>query len=190
MAEKVSTNRSGLDDLWWFGVLTGVLTMIFGIAALFWPGLTLVTFIYLFSAFVLVWGVVSVVRGFVDMTAARSMWWLSLIFGFLAIAAGVYLVRHPDVSFATLLLLTAFTFIVRGAVDVVGGLFGEGQSATGRMLAFIAGALGVVVGVYLLMQPVEGGVAFVWVVGLYALLAGPLMIALAMDGRRVERELV
>lgn len=182
MADRVRRVAGGAD-LWWLGVVAGVVTMLFGLAALFWPGLTMATFVYLFSAFVLVWGVLAVVRGFVDMTSANAMWWLSLLFGFFAVGVGVYLVRHPLVSFATLILLVGFTLIVRGAVDVVTGLFGETRTSTGRTLAVVAGALGVVAGVWLLTQPESAGVAFVWIVGLYALLFGPLLVALSMDAR-------
>lgn len=186
MADRVRRVTGGTTDLWWLGAVAGVVTMLFGLAALFWPGLTLTTFVYLFSAFVLVWGVIAIVHGFVDMTRANMMWWLSLLFGFFAVGVGVYLVRHPLVSFATLILLVGFTLIVRGAVDVVTGLFGAARSSTGQTLAMVAGALGVVAGVWLLTQPESAGVSFVWIVGLYALLFGPLMVALAMDARTGE----
>lgn len=183
MAEKTVTTTNNPNNLWWLGVVGGILTMLFGIAALFWPELTLVTFVYLFSAYVLVWGIAAVVQGFVGMTSGEKLWWLSLLFGFFAIGVGVYLVRHPLVSFGTLILLAGFTFIIRGVVDVVAGIFGDAQSSTGKVLAIIAGVLGVLAGVLLLTQPVSAGVAFVWIIGLYSLLFGPLLIALAMDSR-------
>jgi uncharacterized membrane protein HdeD (DUF308 family) len=170
------------NELWWMGVLGGILTMLFGLAALFWPGMTMVTFVYLFSAYVLVWGAISIVKGFVDMASGMQMWWLTLIFGFLALGVGVYLVRHPLVSFTTLILLTAFTFIIRGVVDIISGFAGD-QAGGGRALAFIAGALGVIAGVFLLMQPASAGIAFVWVIGLYALLVGPVLIAVSVNSR-------
>lgn len=184
MADRVVVETVDIEpvesEFWWMGVLGGILTMLFGIAALFWPGLTLVTFVYLFSAYMLVWGVVSVVKGLVDLTSGVAMWWLSLIFGFIGIGVGVYLVRHPLASFATLVLLIGFTFIIRGVIDVVSG-FSAGQSSTGRMLSFIAGGLGILAGVFMLTQPAEAGVAFVWILGLYSLLVGPLLIAMAID---------
>ena len=131
----------------------------------------------------LVWGVVSTVKGFIDLTSGTAMWWLSLIFGFLGIGVGVYLVRHPLASFATLVLIIGFTFIVRGIIDIVGG-FTSGQTPSGRILSFLAGALGVLAGVFMLTQPAEAGVAFVWVLGLYSLLVGPLLIALAVDAHK------
>lgn len=182
MAVKTQQNSGGM---WWLGAVAGVATLLFGIAALFWPALTLATFVFLFSAYVLAWGVVSIVRGFTSVST-DSLWWLKLLFGVVAVGVGVYLVRHPGVSFATLILLTGFTFIIQGVFDVVGALFGDMKSATGKTLAMIGGALGIVAGVFILMQPVTGGIAFVWIVGLYALLFGPVLIAASMDERALE----
>ncbi|HAC55859.1 TPA: hypothetical protein DCF80_00010 [Candidatus Saccharibacteria bacterium] len=167
-------------SMWWLGVVAGIITIFFGIAALFWPGLTLVTFVYLFSAFVLALGVVSIIKSLASIKGSSGVWWLSLIFGVLAVGLGVYLVRHPNVSFETLILLVGFTFIVRGVFDVVEGIFSERTSGS-KVLFFIAGVLGVLAGVFLLTQPVAGGVAFVWILGLYALIMGPLLIAMSID---------
>ena len=41
---------------WWALVLGGVATIIFGVAAVFWPGITLLVLLYLFSAYALVSG--------------------------------------------------------------------------------------------------------------------------------------
>lgn len=184
MADKVIKVIESETDFWWMGVLSGILTMLFGVAALFWPGLTLVTFVYLFSAYVLVWGVISIVRGLIDLTSEVAMWWLALIFGFLAVGVGVYLVRNPLTSFVTLVLLVGFTFIIRGVVDIIAGFSGD-RSSTGRVLCFIAGGLGVAAGVFMLTQPASAGVAFVWILGLYALLVGPLLIALSVDAHNI-----
>jgi uncharacterized membrane protein HdeD (DUF308 family) len=83
------------------------------------------------------------------------------------------------VSFDTLILLVGFTFILRGIFDVMEGIFG-GRSAGANVLFFIAGVLGVLAGIFMLNQPVAGGVAFVWILGLYALVTGPLLIAMAV----------
>lgn len=170
-----------VNDLWWVGVLQGVVALLFGIAAVFWPSLTLVTLVYLFSAFVLAWGIASVVEAILAINH-RSTWWMTLIFGFVGIGVGVYLVRHPDVSFNTLILLIGFTLIIRGIFDVLGA-FVDQVTATGKVFWTIAGLAGILVGIIILTQPVAGGVAFVWILGLYALLVGPLMIALSFDLR-------
>lgn len=172
--------RSNPSDWWWLGVVLGIFAILFGIATLFWPGLTLVTFVYLFSGYVLVWGIISIIRSLVHINGMRGAWWLTLLFGIIALGLGVYLVRHPQTSFATIILLVGFTFIIEGIFEVISGLFSD-KTASGKTLAVIVGALGVLAGIFILMQPVTGGVAFVWILGLYALIFGPMMIAMAVE---------
>ncbi len=173
-----------VNEFWWSGTVTGIVTILFGLAALFWPGLTLVTLVYLFSAFVLVWGIVEVVKSLTHVDGVVGRWWLTLIFGVVALGVGVYLVRHPNVSFDTLILLIGFTLIIRGVFDVVAG-FLENRLATTRVMSVVVGVVSVIAGVIVLRQPESAGVAFVWILGLFALIAGPLMIAMASDARKL-----
>jgi len=146
--------------------MAGFATMIFGLVALFWPGLTLAVFVLLFGGYVLVAGLIALMRGL------------------LGVAVGVYLVRNPAASFVTVILITGISFIVQGLVDVARGLFTDAESSTARMMGLIAGGLSVAAGVFLLNQPATAGIAFVWIIGLYGLVAGPLMVAAAMDLRK------
>ncbi len=181
-----ATSRSGavsiMHELWWLVLLQSVLAIFFGIAAVFWPGLTLITLVYLFSAFVLVWGIIEIVHALMSI-GMRDSWWLTLIFGLLGLVVGVYLVRHPDASFATLILLIGITFIVRGVFDVL-GTFLDGRSTSHRILLLVAGVAGLAAGIIILMQPVAGGVAFVWVMGLYALIFGVITLTVALESRK------
>lgn len=168
-------------------VLRGVFAILFGIAAVFWPGLTVVTLLYLFAAFVLVSGLVELVLGIVHVgTPGTSVVTkvLVLLLGMLQIGVGVYLLRHPHVTFTTLILLIGFTLIVRGVFEAVEGLFQDG-SGLYRTVNVIVGALAVLAGIVVLFQPRTASVAFVWIIGLYALISGPMLIAAAMDARNM-----
>lgn len=169
--------------MWEALVIRGIAGILFGLAAVFWPGLTLVVLVYIFSIYILISGIVGVVQAVVDLTRKKS-WFLPLLLGIAEVGVGLYLVRHPQVSFATFILLGGLIFIVRGVFEVVMAVT-EAENATNKMLLIIGGVLSVLVGVVLLLQPVASGVAFVWVLGLYALITGPVMIALAVDAKRV-----
>lgn len=188
MNRETATVPIGIGDMWWLGVIQGIVTLLFGIAALFWPGLTLVTLVYLFSAYVLIWGVIEIIKGLVSIDGFLGSWWLAVIFGVFALGVGVYLVRHPSVTFTTLILLIGFTFIIRGVFDIVEGIFG-GVRLSGKVLYILAGALAVIAGIILLQQPVAGGVAFVWILGLYALILGPLTIALSIEAHNATTDI-
>lgn len=166
-------------------VIRGVLAILFGIAAVFWPGLTLVTLVYLFSAFVLIDGLVNIVSS-ITASGKKRHWFLSLVLGLFEVGVGVYLLRHPTVSFATLILLISFSLIIMGLVGGVGALFADDETATSKTFQFIIGAAAVVVGIVMLFQPAASGVAFVWLLGLYALVAGALQIALAADVNKLK----
>jgi uncharacterized membrane protein HdeD (DUF308 family) len=164
--------------------LRGIVAILFGIAAVFWPGITLVTLVYIFSAFVLASGLVTLVNGLIDSSRERNSVLsliLTVVLGIAEIGVGIYLLRHVHVAFSTLILLIGFILIFRGLVELFNGLFEADTSGMYRTATCLAGALAVIAGVVLLFQPVSGGVAFVWILGLYALLTGPLMVALALD---------
>lgn len=171
-------------------VLRGVLAILFGIAAVFWPGITVVTILYLFAAFMLVSGLVELVMGVVHIgTPGTSVLTkiLVLLLGLLQVGVGVYLLRHPQVTFATLILLIGFSLIIRGVFEIVEGLFEEGPSMQ-RVVLIIVGLLAVLAGIVVLFQPRTASVAFVWIIGLYALISGPLLIAAAMDAKKMAAD--
>ncbi len=173
------------DAVWGSALMAGMLATVFGVAAVFWPNITLLTLLYLFSAYVLVDGLVNFFGGISSLSRKGSSWFLQTILGVLEIGVGVYLLRHPHVTFATFILLIGFTLIFRGVFAIVGAFLDQ-ATTTQRTLMVISGLLALVVGIVILFQPVSSGVAFVWLLGLYALIAGPLSISLAFEARKAD----
>jgi uncharacterized membrane protein HdeD (DUF308 family) len=164
-------------------MIRGVLAIFFGAAAVFWPGLTLVTLVYLFSAFILLNGLVDLIFGIGRIAeAGKSLLSraFNVLFSLFQIGVGVYLLRHPHVTFSTLILLIGFVLIFRGVFEVIAGLF-EDSSAIYRVVVILSGIVAVVAGGLVLSQPVASGVAFVWILGVYALITGPMLVAMALD---------
>lgn len=179
MATRAEAQRAGNAV-----ALRGVVAILFGFAAVFWPGLTLVTLLYLISGFFLISGLVTLVTGLIETSHEKNSVLsliLTVLLGVVEIGVGIYLLRHIHVAFTTFILLVGFTLIFRGIVELFDGLFEGGTSAMYRTANVLVGALSVLAGVILLFQPVSAGVAFVWILGVYALITGPMMIALALD---------
>lgn len=172
--------KQDLTVHWWALTLRGIAAILFGIAAVFWPGLTLVTLVYLVSAFVLFMGVINVVQGALSIGKHRA-WALTLLIGLAEVAVGLYLVRHPNVTFDVFILVAGLLFVASGVIEVVAAFAEDMATATSRTLTVLAGVATFIIGVILLFQPAAGGVAFVWILGLYALVTGPIMIALSLD---------
>jgi uncharacterized membrane protein HdeD (DUF308 family) len=182
-------DRESLKDMWGALALRGMILILFGIAAVFWPGITLRTIVYLFGAFILVSGITNEIMGITNLGKAGNFWEriLLIVLGLFEVGVGIYLLRHPSVSFSVLILLIGISFIVNALFQLFHGIFGEGTSSY-RVINIIAGLLAGLAGVALLMQPAAGGVAFVWILGLYALITGPMILALAFDAKKAARE--
>lgn len=171
--------------LWGLAIAQGVLAILFGILALFWPGLTVALLVIFFGVFVLVWGIVGLI-GSLSSISENKFWWLELLFSVLAIGLSVFVLRNPDVTIAAFVLFIGLTFLVRGVIDILEGLFDTALSGSDKAFHIIVGILGVLAGIVTLIHPVAAGVAVVWVIGLYAILYGSLSIAFAF---RAQNEL-
>ncbi len=170
-------------DLWGVLALRGIVAILFGLAAVFWPALTLVTLVYLVSGFLLASGVVGLVVGLINIGNGKISFLarvLAIVLSVVEIGVGVYLLRHPLVAFATFVLVIGLVLIARGVVDTFTGVFEE-ENATAKTILTITGVLTVIVGILVLLQPVSAGVTFVWILGLYALITGPMLLALSYD---------
>ena len=177
-----AAEKRALETNWWALTIRGIAAIIFGIAAVFWPGITLLTLVYIFSAWILVDGVIRMVMGLTTI-GHHKHWLLALIIGLIEVGVGVYLLRHPGVSFATLILLIGFFLIVAGVIEVVSAFTAE-EAMTYKTMSIIWGLIATLAGIVLLFQPESGGVAFVWILGLFALVTGPVLIALSIDARK------
>ena len=157
----------------------GMVAILFGILAVLWPGLTAVILVRLFAAFLLIDAVILLVNGFNawQHTTKATMY---VLLGLLQLVLGLFLFHRPDVALGTLIILLGIILIVRGTFSFLHA-FALKVNNTSKVMHALMAALGIVVGVVILEQPVAGGVAFVWVLGFYALLTGAFLFAVSNE---------
>lgn len=169
-------------QLWGLGIAFGVVSILFGVVALFWPGLTVALLILLFSVFVLVWGIVGLIVSIASISRDK-FWWLEMVFSLLAIGLAVYLLRNPVAAALIFVFYIGLVFLVRGVIDVIEGLFDSNRKGSRRVLAIVLGIIGILAGIITLTYPVSAGLAVVWVIGLYGVLYGSLLIAFSFTAQ-------
>jgi len=156
----------------------GVITLLFGVAVIFWPGLTLAILIYLFGAYILVSGIVHIVHGLSGL--GKDSWaGLVALLGLVELGFGVYILRHPKETFTVFIALIGFILIIRGVIELVSALFDTKSDGGSRGLAVFSGLFAAVVGIIILDQKAAAGVAFVWLLGVYAIVVGILELSAA-----------
>ena len=120
----------GIIEYWWAFLLTGIVSVAFGVAALYYfPGLSL-TFAVLWTAYwLIVTGLVAVYISIQERRLGVSWGW-TLTFGIVAVAGGVIALMNPQATLAALLGIIAGFSLVSGVVLLIGA---------GRMQSFQAG---------------------------------------------------
>jgi uncharacterized membrane protein HdeD (DUF308 family) len=176
-----------IDNLWWMFVLQGALTLLFGLVALFLPGITLVTLVYFFAVYILLLGVMTLLRGLLTMKKDAA-WWFMAFIGVVGVGAGIYLLLNPQIAIGTFLGIVGLLLLVRGVFDLFLAAYIV-KTTDGRILWIISGVVGIIAAVILWRYPVETGVAFVWVLGLYALIAGVVSLIYAYRAKGILNDL-
>src|SRR5438477_8466674 len=162
-----------LDQLvrhWWVLAVRGALAILFGVIAFVLPGHALL-------ALVLLWGAWAFIDGVFAMVAAlraaerHARWGALLLEGVVGIAAGIFTFAWPGMTAIALLYLVAAWAIVTGILEIVAAVRLR-RLIEGEWLLGLSGAASVLLGVLLMLMPAAGLVAWVWVIGAYALLFG------------------
>ena len=164
---------------WWALLLRGIAAVLFGLAALFWPGLTLVVLIVFFGAYALVDGILSIVAGIWGSEGSR---WLLLAEGVLGVLTGLVAFFWPGMTAMVLLFLISAWAIFTGLLKVVMAIAFR-RRIENEWLMGLSGVLSVLFGVVLAVWPGAGLLSLVWLVGLYALIFGVALIVLGFRAR-------
>ena len=166
---------------WGALALRGLVAILFGLAALFWPGLILAVLIVLFGAYALVDGILAVVAAF--RSSGRGMRRpLLLIEGVLGILFGILALFWPDLTALTLLYIIAFWAIFSGTARIVMAVMLRREIENEWSIA-LSGVLSVVLGIVLVLLPGAGLVAYTWLLGLLVLAVGIALIYYAFRVR-------
>jgi uncharacterized membrane protein HdeD (DUF308 family) len=164
---------------WWALLLRGIAAVLFGLAALFWPGLTLFVLIVFFGAYALVDGILAIVAGIRGSEGRR---WLLLAEGVLGVLAGLITFFWPGMTALFLLFVISAWAIFTGLLKVVMAIFFR-REVENAWLMGLSGVLSVLFGVILAVLPGAGLLSLVWLIGIYALIVGVVLIVLGFSMR-------
>ncbi len=166
---------------WWMVALRGVLAILFGLIALFFPRIALLAFVYVFAAYSIVDGLVAVIVSIRE-RESLSRWGWVLAEGILSVVAGVIAAVYPGLTALVLLYVVAAWAILTGITEIVAA-FSIREQASREWALGAAGVLSIVFGIILFISPGAGLLALLWVVGLYAILFGILFLVRAFQLR-------
>ena len=176
-----------LADSWWAVGLRGLLGIAIGLICLLVPSAAILALILLFSAYMLVDGVLAIASG---IKAARSgeRWGLLVLEGVVDLAAGAIAFLWPAITTVAFVLLIAVWAIISGALLLTAAFTLKVDH--GRWWLALGGIASVIFGIVLLVAPVVGAVVLTWWLGAYAIVFGVVLLVLAfqLHGKKEERK--
>jgi uncharacterized membrane protein HdeD (DUF308 family) len=167
--------------IWWLLALRGALAVVFGLAALVWPAITLGLLVFLFGLYVLTDGICSVASA-LRVAGARAQGWPLLAEGEVSIGLGVLAWTRPLIP-PVLLYLIASWGIITGVLEIIAAMR-LSHEATTQWLLGLSGGSSILLGMLLMILPGGATSAVARVVGTYALIFGILLLGGAVRLRR------
>jgi uncharacterized membrane protein HdeD (DUF308 family) len=171
-----------VSKYWWVMLLRGLLAIAFGVMAIVWPGLTLFWMIWLFGVYAIVDGVLEIWSG-IRNRYRHDRWWTEILIGLAGIVAGFLVLVLPGVTAIVLIYFIAAWMIFSGVMGIIYAIRVRNEISN-EWFIIISGVLSVIVGLYFLAFPRDGALSLVWLIGIYAILFGIMLVAFAMRARR------
>ena len=175
-----------LERHWWVFALRGLFAVIFGVLALVWPGATLMALVLLFGAYALVDGVFAVVSGIASY-GHNERWWAVLLEGVAGIIIGLLTFFWPGTTALVLLYFIAAWAFVTGIFEIVAAIQLR-RLIPNEWMMILSGLLSIIFGLLLFVFPGAGALGLIWLIGVYAIAFGILLISLAFRLRGIGRE--
>lgn len=162
---------------WWAFALRGVIAILFGVLAIFFPLISATVLVLLFGAYALADGVFTIFAA-VARRGTHHRWGALLLGGLVGVVAGIVTFLWPAITaFAFIYLMAAWALLL-GAAEIIAAIRLR-KHVTGEWALVLAGGVSIVFGFLLFAYPAAGVLALGLWIGLYAIFAGAMFLALA-----------
>jgi uncharacterized membrane protein HdeD (DUF308 family) len=167
-------------------IVRGVLALAVGIAALAWPGITVLALVILFATYAFIASALAAMRAFGSAKAGPVIG--HLLLGLADLAAGVIALAWPAPTALVLVLIVGAWAVVTGLVEIAAA-FGPGEQAGTRALFILGGLVSVAFGAVLFASPAIGAVTLALLFGLFNLIYGTWALVQGIELRHTRKTL-
>lgn len=107
-----------VDEMRWAHLLLGVMGVVAGLLAFFWPQATFGVLARLVAWVLVIRGALDIVMG-LALREEDTWWWLRLVLGVVQIVVAFWIAGRPDASMVVLVLWVGVTAVAKGVGDVI-----------------------------------------------------------------------
>jgi uncharacterized membrane protein HdeD (DUF308 family) len=176
--------REGLRRTWKALMAVGVLAIAVGCVAIVVPAVASVATAIFIGWILIIAGAFLVAGAFAAQTIGSVV--LRLIWAFLTVLVGIYLIVEPDSGTLTLTLVLGLYFLFMGITRTAVAFTARGRQSAG--LIGLSGIAGLLIGILILAEfPSSADWAIGLLVGIDLIFAGWTLVSVALVGRDLAR---
>ena len=172
----VVTEDELIHAAWWVFVLQGLLGIIFGLIAVFFPGFVLGVLAFFLGAIIIIYSVSVIIQGFVGNDKGTTKI-LMIILGIIGIIIGILALMNIEVLGVTIAILLALWAFITG-FSHLWLAFTATEYKYYRILLLLSGIIFIILGFFLVMTPLMATAALIWVLGIFGVAFGVVLIIL------------
>ncbi len=172
---------------WWLFALRGLLAFSFGVLALIWPQQTVLTLVQVFGVLALVDGILGLITG-IGIMSSNERWWMALLEGVAGVVIGFLFLWSIDKTAPALVYFIASWIVIISINELVAAIQLRCAIA-GEWAMLFCGVLSILLGVLVYALPSAGAWGPMWLIGLFAVVLGILLIIVALRVRSLQPEI-
>jgi uncharacterized membrane protein HdeD (DUF308 family) len=182
--DRYRATLASLGRSWRLFLVFGILTVLIGLAAIFWSSATIVTVAIFFAVQLFLTGIFGLMRAFSeDLDTSGRV--LSAIIGILGVIVGFALLREPFQSVVVMAFVIGIYWVAHGIMEIFAALSGRES----RFWRLILGIVSILAGAVILEYPISSLVLLSVVVGTWLVILGVIEIAGAWQLRNAASKL-
>ena len=163
-----------LKRIWWVPVVRGVFLLILGFIMLANPLWSVKALVWIFGAFAVLDGIIALIEWFTNRREAGSGWWL--LSGVVSLAIGIVAVVWPGPTASVVFYLIAIWVLLLGILQIIAAVFRYRAKDEGWAWVLASGLVSFLFGLILITHQETSAKVIVIVLGLFAFVAGVLLV--------------
>lgn len=171
--------------IWIFAIIRGVLGILFGLIALFAPIATALVLAIVIGIYAIIDGVFDIVEAIRHRGSSSMVF--RIVLGVVSILFGIVVLIWPGMSLGILVIMVGIWAIIIGVLQIVSSVGHRAVPNSGWVWGIVGGALAILFGVLVLVWPGTGLVTIIWIIGIWAIVWGIVLIVLGVQLRKAAR---
>jgi len=188
----MATNENTLvgqvvSDIWWLVLLRGIAAVLLGIL-LFTNTAAMLSVVIIFL------GIYWVLDGIITLMASiigrneHSNWGWGIFVGIISILAGLAVLSQPVLTAlftaSFIISLVGIMIVISGISSIVTGF--RLRKTSGEWMMILGGALSLIFGLLLLMNPLFSAMVFVYIIAAFSIFGGIVLIVISFQVKKLK----